>query len=238
MKTFFLKKRIPLLCRGAFPPKFAKPGSVCKKTRIFLFALAFASFFASCANIPQQQPPALLWQAPPEYIMGEGRLSAEQMTLFLMQNNPQADIHFVRMLANLYVEEAAKEGVNHDIAFAQMSLETGFLRFGNLVSPDQNNFAGLGATGLPGPDGLPERGLYFSNPRIGVRAHIQHLKAYACTEPLNMELVNPRFHLVERFIGRGTAPTIQGLTGTWAADPLYSEKIADILMRLYEFSFS
>ena len=119
------------------------------------------------------------------------------------------------------------EGVNHDIAFAQMCLETGFLRYGGDVKPGQYNFCGLGATGGGEP------GLSFPDPRIGVRAHIQHLKAYGSTEDLNNDLVDPRFH----FVVRGRAPTIQGLTGTWAADPRYSEKITAILKRLYEFSF-
>ena len=204
--------------------------------RFFLAALTFAGFIVSCATLPPEEI-ARERPSPPEYIMGKGILPAEQMALFLGFNNPNADMNFVRKLANLYVEEAAKEAVNHDIAFAQMILETGFLRFGNLVTLEQNNFAGLGATGLLGPDGLPERGIYFPDTRIGVRAHIQHLKAYASTEPLNQELVNPRFHLVERFIGRGIAPTIQGLTGRWATDPYYDKKIAAILQRMYDFSF-
>jgi hypothetical protein len=160
-------------------------------------------------------------------------VSGEDMALFLLQNNPHADPHFVQMLAFFYINEAAFEGVNHDIAFAQMCLETGYLRFGNLVTPDQNNFCGLGATGLPGPDGIPEKGLYFPEPRIGVRAHIQHLKAYGSVEPLNGDLVNPRFRLVRR----GSSPTIDGLAGTWAADRQYAEKIKVILQRLYEFAF-
>ena len=166
---------------------------------------------------------------PPEHIMGRGIAAREQLTAFLLENNNRVDYHYALSLAGYYIEEAAAEGVNHDVAFAQMCLETGFLRFGNLVSPDQNNFCGLGATGLPGPDGLPERGLSFPDPRTGVRAHIQHLKAYGSTEPLNQDLVNPRF----RFIIRGRAPTIDGLTGTWAVDPAYSEKIARILQRIY-----
>ena len=192
----------------------------------------------SCASVPPERVAERERPIPPEYIMGAGALSAEQMALFLVINNSHLDMDFARVIANYYIEEAAKEGVNHDIAFAQMILETGFLAFGNLVTPAQNNFAGLGSTGLPGPDGLPERGLYFPEPRIGVRAHIQHLKAYASTEPLNMELVNPRFHLIEAIFGRGIAPTIQGLTGRWATDPLYCQKITVIMQRMYDFAFA
>jgi hypothetical protein len=125
------------------------------------------------------------------------------------------------------VDEAGIEGINHDAAFAQMCLETGFLKFGGLVTPEMNNFCGLGSTG-PGQPG--ER---FPDSRTGVRAHIQHLKAYATPEPPKQELVDPRYYRVRS----GSSPAIGGLAGTWAADRAYGEKIKDILTRLYEFSF-
>ena len=160
-------------------------------------------------------------------IMGLGLKDIDNMVTFLLRNNPQADGGFVRTLAQYYIEEAAFEGVNHDIAFSQMCLETGFLRFGGLVQPEWNNFCGLGAIGPEQP------GLVFPDPRTGVRAHIQHLKAYATEEPLKGELVDPRY----RYVRKGSSPSIEGLSGTWAADRLYSVKIGDILQRLYDFSF-
>ena len=189
-------------------------------------------------SAPEAVPPPEMPMIPerpqiPLAIMGHGIISADNLTAFLLSVNAWADYDFVKDLSTYYIEEAALEGVNSDIAFVQMCLETGFLQFGNLVTPDMYNFAGLGATGLPGADGLPERGLHFPDPRTGVRAHIQHLKAYGSTEPLNQELVNPRF----RFVTRGIAPTFAGLTGRWATDPLYDQKISAILERLYEFAY-
>jgi hypothetical protein len=169
--------------------------------------------------------------------MGKGIVPKEKLAAFLLAANPEADESFIGPFAGIYLEEALAEGVNHDVAFAQMCLETGFLRFGNLVSIDMNNFAGLGATGNVGPDGKVERGIVFPDTRTGIRAHIQHLKAYATTDPLNLELVNPRFRFVEMLGRRGSAPTISGLTGKWATDPQYSNKISAILGRLYESSF-
>jgi hypothetical protein len=159
--------------------------------------------------------------------MGEGILSQEAMSAFLLAANPWAEKEFVEDLAFIYIEEAAVEGINHDTAFAQMCLETGYLKFTGLVSPEQNNFCGLGATG-PGQPG--ER---FPDPRTGVRAHIQHLKAYATDKPLKQELVDPRYYYV-RF---GSSPAIRGLSGTWATDELYADKIASILERLYNFAY-
>jgi hypothetical protein len=159
--------------------------------------------------------------------MGTGRVPAKALSRFLAENNPRSDRNFSDSLAEYYVMEAALEGVNHDVAFAQMCLETGFLVFGGLVSPDMNNFCGLGSTG-PGHPGET-----FPEPRIGVRAHIQHLKAYATDEPLRQELVDPRY----RWVRYGSAPAIQGLAGTWAADRAYGDKVKLILERLYRSAF-
>ncbi|MBD2138807.1 N-acetylmuramoyl-L-alanine amidase [Anabaena sp. FACHB-1237] len=158
-----------------------------------------------------------------EKIMSNGNTTEVQLQLFLKSNNEAAITQFSD-LPKLYREEGAIEGVNHDIAFCQMCLETGFLRFGVDIKPQQNNFAGLGAVG-GGAEGAS-----FPSARIGVRAHIQHLKAYANLEPLVQEEVDPRF----RFVTRGVAPSIYQLSGRWSADLDYGVKIVAILRRLYE----
>ncbi|MCL2265598.1 MAG: glucosaminidase domain-containing protein [Treponema sp.] len=196
--------------------------------RNYLFLFTILMFFiVSCAGI--QRNVKVIEQKPevPSYIMGDGNVSADKMAAFLLMNNPGLNSAFVSSFARIYIEEASFEGVNHDIAFTQMCLETGFLRFGGDVKSDQYNFAGLGAVGGGAP------GLSFPDPRTGVRAQIQHLKAYGSAEPLNEPLVNPRF----RYVRRGSSPTIEGLAGTWAADRQYAVKINTILQRLYDFSF-
>ncbi|HEY9705041.1 MAG TPA: N-acetylmuramoyl-L-alanine amidase [Allocoleopsis sp.] len=156
-------------------------------------------------------------------IVGNGYTSEVQLMMFLKSNNEKALANFPD-LAKLYREEGGIEGINYDIAFCQMCLETNFLRFGGDVQPMQNNFAGLGTVG----GGI--EGASFPSARIGVRAHIQHLKAYASLEPLVQELVDPRF----RFVTRGVAPLIDLLSGRWAADLQYGTKISALLKRLYE----
>jgi len=163
----------------------------------------------------------------PELIMGKGIISPEAMSAFLLAANSSAGKEFVENLVSIYIEESAIEGINHDTAFAQMCLETGYLSFTGIVSPEQNNFCGLGAIG-PG-----QPGEWFPDPRTGVRAHIQHLKAYATDTPLKQELVDPRYF----FVSFGSSPAIRGLSGTWAADRLYADKIANILERLYNFAY-
>ncbi|MBZ8179943.1 hormogonium tapered terminus morphoprotein TftA [Oscillatoria salina] len=156
-------------------------------------------------------------------IMGHGNTSEVQLIVFLKANNENALTLFPD-LPKLYREEASIEGVNYDIAFSQMCLETNFLRFGGSLRPSQNNFAGLGTVG-GGSEGAT-----FPSARIGVRAHIQHLKAYASVEPLVQELVDPRFE----FVTRGIAPLVQQLSGRWTANPNYGEQIMAIVRRLYE----
>jgi N-acetylmuramoyl-L-alanine amidase/Mannosyl-glycoprotein endo-beta-N-acetylglucosaminidase len=158
-----------------------------------------------------------------DQIIARGYTSEVQLQLFLKNNNESALTQFPD-LPKLYREEATVEGVNYDIAFCQMCLETGFLRFGGDVKREQNNFAGLGTIG-----GSLEAAK-FDNARTGVRAQIQHLKAYASLEPLVNEIVDPRF----RFVTRGVAPTIDKLSGRWSADLQYGTKITAMLKRLYE----
>jgi hypothetical protein len=159
-------------------------------------------------------------------IMGEGVTGRTDLSEFLLNNNPDADPIFAEELAALYLEESAIEGINHDIAFAQMCLETGFLRYGGLVKPEMNNFCGLGSLNADHP------GESFPSPQIGVRAHIQHLKAYASDEGLSQELVDPRY----QWVRYGSSPTVEKLTGAWAADREYGNKIRGILERLYRFT--
>jgi len=75
-----------------------------------------------------------------------------------------------------------------------------------------------------------QRGHFFPDERTGVRAHVQHLKAYGSTAPLVGELVDPRYSYVTP---RGKSPGILGLSGTWAADRQYGAKIMEMLERLY-----
>ena len=80
-------------------------------------------------------------------------------------------------------------------------LVTGFLRFGGDVNKEQFNFAGIGAVG-GGASGAT-----FKTIREGVRAQVQHLKAYASTGDLKQPLVDPRF----QYVKRGCAEYVQWL---------------------------
>lgn len=210
-----------------------------RKTALILFILLLLQ--ACQTRIPQsdqEQPPESLAAEFEEssliedfeelsiFICDRGIKTPEELVSFFMRSNPDADEHKVLRLANFYVSEGLEEGVNSDAAFVQMCLETGFLRFGGLVSEDMNNFCGLGAMSET------HRGLVFETEQLGVRAHIQHLHAYGCTGSLKNELVDTRYKYVNP---RGKAPTIFELAGTWASDKQYGSKLHDLLIRLSYF---
>ena len=104
------------------------------------------------------------------------------------------------------IAEASFEGVRPEVLFAQVMIETGWLRFGGSVSAGQCNFGGLGSTG----SGVA--GASFDSVGIGLRAQTQHLKAYASTDPLLGDCVDPRFSMVKR----GSAQYLTQLNGKWA----------------------
>ena len=159
-------------------------------------------------------------------IMGKAAATAEQMKSYLKKKNPSVPQSVLDMLP-LYLSEGEAEGVRGDIAFAQSCLETGNFTFsGSAVTLSQNNFCGLGVTQRG------KTGLSFETAQLGIRAQIQHLKAYASTDKLRNERIDPRF----RYVTRGCAPYAEWLGQKenpqgkgWAAGEKYGEKILSIL---------
>ena len=192
-----------------------------------LLVLGVCLLFFSCTTTrsPKQAGASSDLKVSP-VIAEAGVKSASQLVDFFMSRNPQGNREQVTRLAHYYVAEAAAEGINSDVAFVQMCLETGFLRFGGLVTPEMNNFCGLGAIDET------KRGEWFPTEQIGVRAHIQHLHAYGTTGQLKGELVDNRYKYVNP---RGKSPDVFGLAGTWAADKAYGQKLWTLLTALDKF---
>ena len=114
------------------------------------------------------------------------------------------------VLAEYYVHYAAQSGLRADLLWAQMIHETGYGMYGGDVFPEQNNYAGIGATG----GGVP--GLSFATAEAGVVAHVAHMVAYTYVGspvPWANTMSDPRFHLVNP---RGAATVISDLNGRWA----------------------
>ena len=195
-------------------------GKVISRIRISIFGLIAVSLF-SCVTPPQKEECS-------RQLLGNGLKGKEQLIAFFVSHSPDCDKEKVGRLADYYLEEAAIEGINSDLAFVQMCLETGFLGYGNLVLPEMNNFCGLGAMDAEHP------GEYFESEQIGVRAHIQHLQAYATTAEveLKQELVDPRYSWPHR---TKLAHTVYDLAGNWATDPEYGSKLDKLLQELGDF---
>ena len=146
-------------------------------------------------------------------IMGAAEASEEQMVRYIEKRNPQPKLNCsVEDIVRYYYEEAGREGIRPDVALCQALKETGFFAYGGDVSPKQNNFCGLGATGNREP------GASFATPQLGVRAHIQHLMAYATQERPHGAIVDPRYKhvVVNRPDIHGHITKWTGLNGVWA----------------------
>lgn len=159
-------------------------------------------------------------------IMGTAAATAAQMQAYIKSVNTKVAQSVLDMIP-LYLSEGKAEGVRGDIAFAQSCLETGNFGFsGSAVTLDQNNFCGMGVTS----NGM--KGNSFDSPQIGIRAQVQHLKAYASTEALKNAAVDPRFQYVTRgcakyveWLGQKENPDGKG----WATGSGYGSKILKIL---------
>lgn len=159
-------------------------------------------------------------------IAGTAQATAKQMQTYIKKVNPNVPQSVIDMIP-YYLSEGQAEGIRGDIAFAQSCLETGNFTFkDSAVKLEQNNFCGLGVL----DNGM--LGASFDTPQLGIRAQIQHLKAYANKSPLNNPVIDPRFSLVTR----GAAPTVQylGIQENpqgygWAAGADYGVKILKIL---------
>lgn len=159
-------------------------------------------------------------------IMGSAVATAEQMKNYIKAKNPKVAQSVLDMVP-LYLSEGGMEGVRGDIAFAQSCLETGNFTFsGSAVTLTQNNFCGMGVTS----NGV--KGNSFDTPQFGIRAQVQHLKAYASTDALKNACIDPRFRYVTRgcagyaeWLGQKENPDGKG----WAAGAGYGEKILAIL---------
>ena len=165
-------------------------------------------------QLPAQTPRTV--SAEDHSIIGTPLASQKQCVEYLLSVNPHPAISVTpEELVSFYYEEGMREGIRPDVAFAQALKETGFFRYGGTVTPDQNNYCGLGTTSAE------VKGAYFASSQMGVRAHIQHLLAYASTRKPQESVVDPRYELVRGVYGDNTLGAWEDLNGRWAV-PGYS----------------
>lgn len=127
-------------------------------------------------------------------IMGQTIATKEQMIKYLQAHNTVKNSSYVNNFVSILIDEASYEGVRADVAFALIMQETNFLKFNVNLKESQNNYANLGTATFP-------------DVRTGVRAVIQHLKAYASKDNLKKSVVDPRF----KYVARGSSPYVEWL---------------------------
>lgn len=157
-------------------------------------------------------------------ILGPSKVDAETICRFVKRHNASFDIE----IARAFLDIGATYGIRGDIAICQAIVETGWFKFadGTAVTPDQHNYCGLGVT----RKGV--RGAAFDCVADGVRAHLQHLFAYASLDPIpaGEPLLDPRFKMVTR----GVATTWYDLSNRWAMNPNYGQQILTLYAQLLE----
>jgi hypothetical protein len=198
-----------------------------------LVALVALVLGAASCSPPKSPPPPQSDRA----VMGQSSLTSEQLAQYFWANQPPGSPCLtvsLETLTSYFVWEGNVEDVRGDIAFAQSIIETGWFRYGGQVQCGQNNYAGIGATDGGG------QGASFPDADTGVRAQIQHLRAYAdpsatsCAQPpLHTPCVDPRFDDVNP---KGKAPTWDHMgNGNWATSPNYGANVLDMYNRMRVF---
>lgn len=185
-------------------------------------------------EVREEQPVTPVEPAGPEgyhSIVGEAVATAAQMVAYIKAKRPGVEQSVIDMIP-LYLSEGLTEGIAGDIAFAQSCVETGNFAFPQdtcKVTLAQNNFAMMGVVAAD------SKGESFATPQIGIRAQIQHLKAYANSDALRGECVDPRF----KYVVRGSAPYVEWLGQQenpngkgWATAKGYGDRILAVLAEI------
>jgi len=158
-----------------------------------------------------------------EKIIGQGYVSKKGAISYILSQNPTVNYQLLDNLIDIYIEEAAFEGINHDIAIAQMLYATNYLR-NKMLS---HNYAGL-STSETMWDGR------FPNLRTGVRAHIQHLKGYGSVQPPRNQIVDPRYYLLGNM--QGKVKNLSQLCELWSHYNSYKNNIIRKLYGMYQYT--
>jgi hypothetical protein len=173
--------------------------------------------------------------------MGSSSVTANQMVAWYNSKGKAYPAYLaygsagdIGTFCTIIIQEAQAEGVRPEVVFAQSMKETGWLQFGGAVKVQQFNFAGIGAIDSnPGGNSA-----WFPDVRTGIRAQVQHLKAYADSGNLVMPLVDPRFSLVQRncapyvqWLGQKENPNGKG----WATAVNYGHDIMAMILQLKSY---
>ena len=168
-------------------------------------------------------------------VMARSRVTAADLAAWFRSKGKTSKATVsIDVLAAHFIAEGADEGVAGDIAFAQSIIETGYFTFSTRAPASSNNFSGLGA--VDGGSGAAT----FPSAQIGVRAQIQHLRAYADPTVTTAKLAHPLVDLRFKYVSpKGKAPTWEQFgNGIWASAPDYAVKVLGVYQQIVAFAGS
>ncbi|MCL4385349.1 MAG: DUF4214 domain-containing protein [Cyanobacteria bacterium] len=161
-------------------------------------------------------------------IIGYSNVTKDELiNMFIKHNTNAGAVDRAKRLADFYILYGQKFNIRADIAWAQMCHETGFLAFTGDVKPEQNNFAGIGATG----GGVP--GNSFATEELGVIAHYIHLAWYLLPNHLDIKDSNGDLYCSSKYDPRhfnnthnyNGSSSLSSLNSRWGASSTYANKI-------------
>ena len=153
-------------------------------------------------------------------LIGESRVSLENAKKWA-KSKGAAQI-FID-IADVYWKYGELTGIRPDILYAQAAKETGYGKFGRMVKPEDNNWAGI----KPRYENGHQHEI-FDTPDDGVRAHFNHVAAYIGTEPYGEP--HGRYYSVKSLSWAGTITTLEELGGKWCPDLYYGYSILHNLL--------
>jgi len=126
---------------------------------------------------------------------------------------------------------SVNEAIRPEIAWAQHGKETAFGKFSDVVPADFCNPAGI-KTRLGGGDRDPNAHQVFRSWDEGIRAHLNHLTAYAYGEWMQpIGVPHDRYRVILTTSWVGSIRETQGLDGKWAPSPSYGRDLDRVFVK-------
>lgn len=172
---------------------------------------------------PEPEPPEP--DSKPDYkykIVGEPEITLEQAKQWA--RNKGAHQRFID-IAEVYWKYGKITGIRPDVLYAQAAHETNFGKYTGVVSPEQNNWAGIKRANATG-DKITDHES-FATADDGVRGHFNHMSAYTGT--FSVGDPHDRYYTVLSLPWAGTIEYVEELSTKWAPSSTYHTKIVQFL---------
>ena len=141
---------------------------------------------------------------------------------------------------------AVSNGIDPVVLISQAMIETGFFKFGGVIDASFHNTCGLKST-KGGGDYVANAHMRFKSWEDGIQAHADHLGLYAGAKNCPKYSPECASHQNTQFKANGTTKdprhftylhgkykTVKSLTGTWASDPQYDQKLMKFIKEIQD----